>query len=102
LSQLPTPEQQAQSEWLNARFGHLPFVRNVLFDLGRPMPIDFVSEQDGENTFVWPRYQAEDELGTALRNKTAIRFNSPDQAGAFNAAIMKILQNMMARSARGQ
>lgn len=102
MSLLPTREQQAESEWLAARFGHLPAVRNVLFELGGPMPVDFATEQDGPTTFVWPRYQQTDGLGQALRSKTAMRFKSPEEASTFNTAIMRILQNMIARSAKGQ
>lgn len=100
MSQLPTPEQQAQSEWLNARFGHLPFVRNILFGLGRPMPINFGLERDGGTTFVWPRYGAQDDLTAGLRSGSVMRFRTPEQADEFNAAIMSILQKAKPKGAK--
>ena len=100
MSLQPTREQQAETEWLNSQFGSVPVVRNLLFELGGPMPKDFGMEQDGETTFVWPRYNPDDGLAQALRSKSALRFKSPDQASTFNTAIMRILQNMMARSGR--
>lgn len=66
------------------------------------MPINFGLERDGGTTFVWPRYQQTDGLSQALRSKTAMRFKSPEEASTFNTAIMRILQNMIARSAKGQ
>lgn len=102
MSLQPTAEQQAETDRLNEQFGSVPVVRNLLFELGGPLPIDFATEQDGPTTFVWPRYQQTDGLGQALRSKTAMRFKSPEEAGTFNTAIMRILQNMIARSAKGQ
>jgi len=100
LSLRTTPEQAAEREFLLANIGRFdahPFFRNMMFDLGKPVPRSFGLEEDQDYTFVWPQYEEGQDLPQALRNRQAVRFGTPQEASLFQQAMMRLLERMIAK-----